>query len=198
MRRVQAHDVFLNVPFDRNYERLAVTLVAGLVCLGRMPHCVLEIPDHGQGRLVRLLALLRECSLSIHDLSRVGLPVRFNMPFELGLACAIAQHGNSHKYLLLERVRYRLDRTLSDLKGRDPYIHGRTIRGMLSCLLEALGSPTGSPPIEQIARIERDLWSYACRRRRAHRKTTIFSRQLFQEITSHAVELAAQKGIIGR
>ena len=145
-----------------------------------------------------MLALLRECGLSIHDLSRVGLPVRFNMPFELGLACAIAQRGGNHKYLLLERVRYRLDRTLSDLKGRDPYIHGGSVRGMLSCLLEALGPPSGCPAIEQILNVERDLWSFACDRRKVHRRSTVFNRRLFQEITSHAVELAEQAGMIGR
>src|SRR3990172_12063815 len=81
--------VFLNVPFDHAYEPLFIALVVALVSIGRKPHCVLEIPEHGQGRLKRIINHLKSCSVSIHDLSRVGNPARFNMPFELGLAYAI-------------------------------------------------------------------------------------------------------------
>lgn len=81
--------VFINVPFDRSYESLFVTLVGTLVFLGQEPHCVLEVREKGEGRLTRIVDLMRMCRLSIHDLSRVGMPARFNMPFELGLACAL-------------------------------------------------------------------------------------------------------------
>ena len=79
----EKRSVFLNVPFDGSYERIFVALISSLIALGRNPRCVLEIPETGQGRLVRILQLIRACPVSIHDLSRVGLPVRFNMPFEL-------------------------------------------------------------------------------------------------------------------
>lgn len=198
MARARLHDVFLNIPFDHSYERLATSLIAGLVCLGRTPRCVLEIPDHGQGRLPRLLQMLKECGLSIHDLSRVGVPVRFNMPFELGLACALGQQSGKHRYMLLERIPHRLDRTLSDLKGRDAYIHCGSIRGILCCLLEALGSAFGGPSIEKILPVEGELWKYACARRKAHGKPTIFSRVVFGEIAYRAGVLAEQHRLIRR
>src|SRR2546421_6737362 len=81
--------VFINAPFDPSYESLFVTLVGALVFLGQEPHCVLEVPEKGEGRLARIFDLMHSCRLSIHDLSRVGTPARFNMPFELGLACAL-------------------------------------------------------------------------------------------------------------
>ena len=37
-------DVFLNVPFDKAYERQFVALIAALVAIGRTPRCVLELP----------------------------------------------------------------------------------------------------------------------------------------------------------
>jgi len=83
--------VFLNVPFDKGYESLFVSLISALVSLGRVPHCVLEVPDPGIGRLPRILRLIRSCPVSMRDLSRVGLPVRFNMPFELGIAVALSR-----------------------------------------------------------------------------------------------------------
>jgi hypothetical protein len=81
--------VFINAPFDAAYEPLFITLVGMLVFLGQKPRCVLEIREQGDGRLARILELVRACRISVHDLSRVSTPVRFNMPFELGIACAL-------------------------------------------------------------------------------------------------------------
>src|SRR5437764_9856436 len=81
--------VFINAPFDPSYEPLFITLVGTLVFLGQDPHCVLEVRERGDGRLARIIELMRMCRMSVHDLSRTGMPVRFNLPFELGLASAI-------------------------------------------------------------------------------------------------------------
>ena len=92
---VSPSDVFVNVPFDSQHETLFLALIAGLVALGLNPRCVLEVPP-STDRLRRLYNLVRACPFSIHDLSRVQLSSRpfrvprFNMPFELGLAAAIA------------------------------------------------------------------------------------------------------------
>jgi hypothetical protein len=75
-------DVFINAPFDDRYEPLFVALVGMLVFLGQKPRCVLEIREKGDGRLARILDLIRACRISVHDLSRVTTPVRFNMPFD--------------------------------------------------------------------------------------------------------------------
>src|SRR3990172_6569726 len=125
--------VFVNVPYDGPYERLFVSLIAGLVALGRQPVCALAAPDTGKGRLRRILDLIARCDLSIHDLSRVqrarGVP-RFNMPFELGLCCAVARFRRGHRYYVFEEQRHRLSKSLSDLGGYDPQVHGGTPRGI--------------------------------------------------------------------
>ena len=80
--------VFINCPFDKNYEKLFLALIAGLTGLGLTPRCVLEIPPN-RSRLERLFELIERCASSVHDLSRVELSLRrprvprFNMPFEL-------------------------------------------------------------------------------------------------------------------
>ena len=73
-----ARAVFINAPFDDAYEALFITLVGTLVFLGQEPHCVLEVPEKGDGRLARIVDLMRACRLSFHDLSRVGRPARSN------------------------------------------------------------------------------------------------------------------------
>lgn len=88
---ITREQVFLNVPYSPSYERTLLALTAALVAIGRVPRLTFQLPDGGQGRLQRIFALLRSCRVSLHDLSAVGLPVRFNMPFELGLACALKE-----------------------------------------------------------------------------------------------------------
>ena len=135
--------VFLNVPFDKGYRPLFLALLAGLAALGREPHCVLEVPSSGQNRLDRIYSLIERCGASIHDLSRTSLSgalrvPRFNMPFELGLACSIARR-QEHSFFVLEEHPFRLQASLSDLNGHDPHIHEGTQDGILQFLLDCFG-----------------------------------------------------------
>ena len=134
--------VFLNFPFDDEYEPLYVALIAGLTTLGLTPRCVLEIPPH-RVRLDRLRTLIAGCGASVHDLSRVepsGSPPvpRFNMPFELGLTLGL--HVKAHRWFVLEAVRHRATRSLSDLGGYDVGVHGAEPEGMLRVIADAFGS----------------------------------------------------------
>ncbi len=134
--------VFLNVPYDRPYEPLFLAAIAGTCGQGLEPRTALELPAQ-QGRLDRILQLIRRCRYSIHDLSSVrlvkGVP-RFNMPFELGLAVA-TRSAARHDWWILEARRYRLQRSLSDLAGFDPQIHnGRPLR-MLQIIDDMFSRP---------------------------------------------------------
>lgn len=83
-------------------------MVALSAALGRVPQLTFQVPDGDEGHLPRIFRLLKSCRVSIHDLNAVGIPVRFNMPFELGLACAIKQQTGRHDFLALERKSHRL------------------------------------------------------------------------------------------
>jgi hypothetical protein len=91
--RVEKDAVFLNIPYDAQFERLYLAYIVGLTVLGFVPRATLGIPS-GARRLERILSLIHSCRYSVHDLSRVQLDrhaprtPRFNMPFELGLAVA--------------------------------------------------------------------------------------------------------------
>lgn len=139
--RVRKGTVFINVPFDPHFERLYIALITGLVSLGFIPHCALEVAATTD-RLHRIFNLLRSCEFSIHDLCRVQLSAtkprcpRFNMPFEAGLALAVNLSGQKHQCAMFEAQRHRLQKSLSDLNGYDPYIHGGTVKGMLAALTD--------------------------------------------------------------
>lgn len=189
-------DVFINVPFDPGYEPLFVTLVGALVFLGQEPHCVLEVREKGDGRLKRIRDLIRTCRMSIHDLSRVGTPVRFNMPFELGLAAALKLAApRRYEIFIMDTVDHRLDRTLSDYKGRDPLIHHGTPDGMLACLLDTFESDVDDPMTE-FRRASRLLRKSADLMKRNMRVASLFRPSLFRRLVTAATKIAIEREFI--
>jgi len=129
-----------------------------------VPRATLEIPDSSR-RLEKILRLARNCRYSVHDLSCVQLDPkkprvpRFNMPFELGLCVAYASQNKAQKpnWFVFEAEANRIDKSLSDLKGTDPRIHGGTVRGALSGLCNIFRRPGRQPSVPQMMQIYRNL-----------------------------------------
>ncbi|HUF60555.1 MAG TPA: hypothetical protein VMN36_00640 [Verrucomicrobiales bacterium] len=188
--------VFLNVPFDNQYEKQFIELIAATIAVGRTPRCVLEIAETGIGRLTRLLEIISASQVSVHDLSRVGVPARFNMPFELGLACAVGHFEPPHAFILIERVQYRVQRTLSDLNGRDPYIHGGSIRGSINCIVDALRPSGGRVRVEDVVPLYRTLAEVGKYLKRQSHPRTLFSRANFIDLVAAGVERAQDLKLI--
>ena len=135
--------VFLNIPYDQEFNSLYIAYIVGLYQLGLVPHLASEIPG-GERRLDRIFALIKGCRYSIHDLSRIELGTaplavpRFNMPLELGMTVTWANLNPSHHtWTVWESEPYRLQRSASDLNGSDPYIHNGTAEGVLRELCNA-------------------------------------------------------------
>jgi hypothetical protein len=193
---VASNGIFINVPFDDRYERLFVTLFGALIFLGQKPRCVLEVRERGDGRLARIYDLIRACPISIHDLSRVSVPARFNMPFELGLACALKLAAPAtYEIVVLESVDYRIDRTLSDYKGRDPLIHHGTCSGIIACLLDVFATDLADP-FNEIADGTRLLRKFVTLAKRGQNSKTIFRAALLRSLLAEATELAERRGWI--
>ncbi len=179
-------EVFLNIPYDKKFEKLFLAYIAGISAYGMVPRATLEITDSSR-RLEKILKLERSCEYSVHDLSRVELDrakprtPRFNMPFELGLCVADAnrREGQKQNWFVFEAVANRVDKSLSDLRGTDPRIHGATIRGVLSGLCNAFRRPGRQPTVPQMMQIYKGL-----RRKQADilneaGSDTIYSRRVF-------------------
>lgn len=185
--------VFINAPFDRSYEPLFVTLVGTLVFLGQEPHCVLEIRETGEGRLARIIDLMLSCRMSIHDLSRMS--ARFNMPYELGLASAIKHlYPADYEIFVLDSRSYRVDRTLSDYKGRDPLIHNGTCDGMVTCLLDTFQSDTYDAG--DVRDAAKELRKSARVIRRRLKVTSLFRPSAFRLLVGAAAQIATERRFI--
>ena len=136
------------------------------------------------------------CGASIHDLSRVfRVPAGFNMPFELGLAYAVSRLRSPHAFVLLESVRFRLQITLSDLNGHDPYLHGATVRGTIDCILNALRPTTGAPTATDVYRLYTDM-RVAAKRLKASHHRTVFTRSIFLDLVAFGVQRARQAKLL--
>jgi hypothetical protein len=192
--------VFLNVPFDKRYRPLFIALIASLTALGREPHCVLEVPSGGKNRLERIYSLIASCGSSLHDLSRVTLSgsfrvPRFNMPFELGLAYAIAQRQPHHLFALEEKS-HRLQASLSDFNGHDPYIHGGTQEGVIRCALDCFGTGPKKPPFAKLKSLTRRLGQSVLDLQREHGIQEPFHPYMFRQAVDTAAYLARAEGLI--
>ena len=155
-KRARQESAFLNIPYDQQYESLYLAFIAGLSGFGLVPRATVEIPTSDR-RLDRIVKLIRECRYSFHDLSRVQLDrgrpstPRFNMPFELGLAVDWALAANpKHEWFVFESKSHRLQKSLSDLNGTDPYIHDGEGHGVLRGLMNALTRKVHRPGFAEL------------------------------------------------
>jgi hypothetical protein len=181
--------VFLNIPYDKKFERLFLAYIAGISAYGMFPHATLEITDSSR-RLEKILKLERSCDYSVHDLSRVQLDrakprvPRFNMPFELGLCVADAnrREGQMQNWFVFEAEANRVDKSLSDLKGTDPKIHGATVRGVLSGLCNVFRRPGRQPTVPQMMRIYKRLRKNQAAILKEAGSDTLYTRRVFANV----------------
>ncbi len=122
--------VFLNYPFDEEFEPLAHAMHFAVVAAGLIPRCTRDVSMNDQLRLGTLLETLSSCGFSVHDLSRYQGSgtmnyARLNMPLELGMAIFYCYNtsGDKHRYLFFVPTEYDYQRFISDLSGLDPTIH---------------------------------------------------------------------------
>lgn len=149
--------VFINVPFDRRYEKLFHALVFTVHECGFISRCALESDDGSEIRMSKLYQIIRDCALGIHDLSRTTLDSanrlpRFNMPLELGMYLGAKRFGDERQRrksaLILERERFRYQMFCSDLAGQDIRAHNNTVSEAISAVRDWLRSarPTAKIP----------------------------------------------------
>jgi hypothetical protein len=151
--------VFINCPFDKRYLPILRAIAFAVLDCGFAPQLAIQEVS-GRVRLEKILDLMRDSRLSIHDISR--LPVRrgdlprFNMPFECGLFVGMKESGAkqhaSKQYLVLDAKAHRHQKTLSDAAGLDPQIHSNkpvravnAVRHFLGSELRKLGTNEQAP-----------------------------------------------------
>lgn len=126
-----AKAVFINCPFDQEYEPALDAIVLAVACCGFIPRIATESGDVAVSRMERIVRAIFSSQYSIHDLSRCRGEgdeqlARFNMPLELGIAMACRFRSNRstrHDWLALVPEGHLYGRYISDLAGYDPMKH---------------------------------------------------------------------------
>lgn len=164
--------VFVNCPFDVDYNPLFKATIFAIYRCGFMPKSALSEDNALENRLDKILRIMKNCKYGIHDISRTemnknGLP-RFNMPFELGIFFAARHFGNRTQKLknalVFEREKYSYQQYLSDISGtdikahrNDPLIIIRDIRNWLAIAVSPKSIPGAELIILEYKEFERRL-----------------------------------------
>jgi len=118
------------------------------------------------------------------------------MPFELGLCVAWERIGKKrHTWFVYERKERRLAKSLSDLNGTDPYIHGGTIAGIFRELCSAFVRPGRQPSIQHMNRIYRVVGKSLPEVLRRAGTKSIYTARVFKDICVVASE-SADKNVV--
>ena len=121
-------NVFINCPFDDNYEPLFRAMVFTIFSCGFTPQCAKGASNQDL-RFQRIIELVGECRYGLHDLSRIelGSMPRNNMPLELGVFIGCQRFGSTFdyekEYLILDSDAHRYNQHTSDVKADDAEYH---------------------------------------------------------------------------
>lgn len=132
--RSYENSVFINCPFDRAYRPLFEAVVFAAYDCGFYPRSALEVEDSSEVRIEKVIRMIAQSRLAIHDISRTQLDrgtrlPRFNMPLELGIFIGAKAFGHDeHRRkaaIVLDTDRSRYQRYISDIAGQDVRAHDR-------------------------------------------------------------------------
>ncbi len=165
-------NLFLNCPFDPEYSQLMQAAVFTITGCGFNVRCALETSDASQIRIQKLYDLIGDCEYGIHDLSRVQLDEksqlpRFNMPLELGVFLGAKFLGSAKqrqkKCLVFDELPYRYQQYLSDIAGQDISWHLNNPETLVVQIRNWLSNfsserlPSGSVTWERYERFRKEL-----------------------------------------
>ena len=196
-RSSKAGTAFINLAYVTSNEEVYLGLLAGLAGFGLAPVAAMHDPG-SDPQLSRIYRLIEESVISFHDLSYVSLDPpsprtpRFNMPFELGLAVAVALSANRrHRWFLLEKVPHRAAKSLSDISGTNVQIHDGLAPSVLKAVSNALARHGDRPTLQQLSAIYADVAAKARRLTSQEGWSSIFLAAPFKDLRLVAAESAA-------
>ena len=139
--------VFINCPFDNSYLPLLQAIAFAVIDCGFSPQLAVQ-EVNGRLRFEKMIALMLDSRLAIHDISRLPVSLgelpRFNMPFECGIFIGLKESGavehRDKQFLVLDGTAHLHQKTMSDVAGLDPKIHGNDPRKAIDAVRHFLAS----------------------------------------------------------
>jgi hypothetical protein len=144
--------VFINCPYDPEYQPTFDALIFAVVCCGFIPRSALETGSVADPRMERIVRAIFTSRYSIHDLSRcrgegTEMLARFNMPLELGMAMARwymdRRKQERHDWAVLVPDGHHYVKFVSDLAGFDLLRYDGTTEGAVPKVMSWLATRPG-------------------------------------------------------
>ncbi len=149
-------NVFVNCPFDDEYESIRSAIIFTIFDCGFIPKCALEEEDSGVVRFDKIKKLIEISKFGIHDISRTELDKinklpRFNMPLELGVFIGAKEFGDEDQEqkitLILDKEPHRYQKFMSDIAGQDIKSHNNHPEEAISQIRNWLNDKLGKKTI---------------------------------------------------
>jgi len=118
---------------------------------------------------------------------------RFNMPFELGMAVAIAKSDRNSpqgNWFVFETMQRRVQKSLSDLDGTEIYVHGGTVRGIFGQLANAFVRSAKQPTVGRMQEVFEELQNYLPGIKREAGSPDLFAPSVFTRLVVFARTIA--------
>ncbi|HMQ99419.1 MAG TPA: hypothetical protein PKE39_10380 [Ignavibacteria bacterium] len=130
LQAFQAFQVFMNYPYDEDFEPLSNAIHFAVIAAGLIPVCAKDLSMPDKSRLDNLIEAITNCNYSIHDFSKSKGEgsdnfARFNMPLEMGMAVfhALYTQRIKHRCAFFVSTPHDYQKFASDLSGLDPICH---------------------------------------------------------------------------
>jgi hypothetical protein len=162
-RQPERHrSVFINCPFDPDFEERLHAIVFAITACGFEPRSALEREHPKEQRIKRIERLLLASKYSIHDLSRCTGEgdrqlARLNMPLELGMAMGLRMGSqsltNEHDWHVLVLEKYRYSGFISDLDGFDLGVYDGSVPQIIREVIQWLRTRPDAIPEPTVRRV---------------------------------------------
>jgi hypothetical protein len=130
--------VFINCPFDSDYQHLFRALVFVLLDCGFTPRSALELDDGSEVRIEKIQRIIEESKYGIHDISRTELDDHSALGIFLGAKYFGAPRQRTKVCIIFDRERYRYQSFCSDISGQDIRAHHGDERELIRGVRNAL------------------------------------------------------------
>ena len=109
------------------------------------------------------------------------------------MACTLALGGEPHDIVVMDRKRYRLDRTLSDYKGRDPLIYD-SLDSLVDVISDVFQVAAEPPP--SVLKAEARFLRRSARAITSSYGGTLLRRAAFRALVAAAIGRTRSQGLI--
>ena len=163
MKGIYEESVFINCPFDSEFNPLLNAIIFSVINCGFVPRSAMEEDDSSDSRLDKIIRLIKSCKYGVHDISRTqsdkitNLP-RFNMPFELGIFWGLKKGGNRVQEkkvaLIFEYEKYAYQKYISDINGVDIKAHNNSVESVIKYIRNWLFTNAKNKIIPSVGKIQ--------------------------------------------